>query len=150
MLTVFLSERESSRRFSIFNLMGRWILDTVDKEKSENVYLLNYQCKAGVGGGVVTGVAAHGVGIFNDPFLPGEGIFESFFAWHTLGSIERFKILQDQSYCKLYFQNQKVHQVEIVHEMFNFQEAFSLDFEFSWPCFRSFGRKFSWSVIKTF
>ena len=41
------------------------------------------------------------------------------------------RYLQDQSYCKLYFQNQKVHQVEIVHEMFNFQEAFSLDFEFS-------------------
>ena len=29
---------------------------------------------------MVTGVAAHGVGIFNDPFLPEEGIFESFFA----------------------------------------------------------------------
>ena len=30
--------------------------------------------------GRVTGVAGHGVGIFNDPFLQGEGIFESFFA----------------------------------------------------------------------
>jgi len=34
-----------------------------------------------------------------------------------------FTVLQDQSYWKLYFQNQKVHQVENVQEMFNFQEA---------------------------
>ena len=66
-----------------------------------------------------------GGGGVTDPFLLGEGIFESFFARHALGSIERFKILQDQSNWKLYFQNQKLHQVESMQEIFNFQEAFN-------------------------
>ena len=79
----------------------------------------------GGGGWLGSQGMGHGVGIFNDPFLPGEGIFESFFAWHALGSIERFKVLQDRSYWKLYFQNQKGHQVENVQEMLNFQEAFN-------------------------
>ena len=61
-------------------------------------------------GGDLIVLVGLGVGHLNVLVLPGEEIFESFFARRALGSIARFNILQYQSNWELYFQNRKLYQ----------------------------------------
>ena len=77
----------------------------------------------GNGGEDLIVFAGSWVGHLTDLVLLGEGIFASFCTQHALGSIKHFKILQYQSKGKLYFQNQKHHQVKIVQRALIFKRT---------------------------